>query len=73
MVIKGFLVKSIHHRGTEFAEIGEFFQSRTLYSASSAPQRCNLRLSSQESLKTFFTNAFVLHVTMRRSISDELA
>jgi len=42
MVIPGFLWGSIHRRGAELAEIGEFLKSRTLYSASFAPPRCNI-------------------------------
>jgi len=41
MVIPGFLWGSIHRRGADLAEIGEFLKSRTLYFA---PPRCNIRV-----------------------------
>jgi hypothetical protein len=50
-VIPGFLGRSIHHRGAEFAEIGEFLIKNSLLRVLRASAVRSPSLDSQESLK----------------------
>ena len=40
MVVLGFLLRSIHHRGAEFAEIGEFFNQELFTSCPESGLSC---------------------------------